>query len=145
MGQKQVRGIGGVLGHIISRNEAATNAPEEQEIEAVNRVETTRPSEVLQAEHASSDATGSERPPASPPKSVAPSKKQEARRGRPPGNKTPTAPVEREKVSLRLRSDLAATYRDWSWKEQCQFSELVDRALEFYWMSRVNARKPEKK
>jgi hypothetical protein len=70
--------------------------------------------------------------------------KQKARRGRPPAGARPTEQVEREKVSLRLRADLAATYRDWSWDEHCQFSDLVDRAMEHYLKSRGKARKPEK-
>lgn len=66
-----------------------------------------------------------------------------ARRGRPPRSQKPSAPVAREKVSLRLRADLAAIYRDWSWEERCQFSDLVDRAMEFYLKHRSKARKPE--
>jgi hypothetical protein len=39
------------------------------------------------------------------------------------------------------RADLAAAYRDWSWQERCQFSDLVDRAMESYLKK---ARKPER-
>ena len=132
----------GVLGSIISRNETAANAPDEIEVTEVQPTEKPQPVEVLQVappiiEEAEEAGKG-------PSKLVVPAKKKEARRGRPLGKKVPVAPVEREKVSLRLRADLTAIYRDWSWKEQCQFSDLVDRALEFYWKSRGNARKPEK-
>lgn len=72
------------------------------------------------------------------------SKTTAARRGRPLRSACPSGPVAREKVSLRLRADLAATYRDWSWDERCQFSDLVDRAMEFYLKHRGKARKQEK-
>ncbi|WP_435022709.1 hypothetical protein TA3x_005801 (plasmid) [Tundrisphaera sp. TA3] len=154
MAQKQVKGIGGVLGNIISRNEAAANAPEEETVAESRAVEMPKPVETPGPPEAQRQVEGAQfapaqvvdlaEPPAATPKRAAPLKKQEARRGRPPGSKTPAAMVEREKVSLRLRSDLAATYRDWSWKEQCQFSDLVDRALEYYWKAKGNARKPEK-
>jgi hypothetical protein len=34
----------------------------------------------------------------------------------------------REKVTLRIPSDLIAEYQDWSWEARCQLSELVTRA-----------------
>ena len=37
--------------------------------------------------------------------------------------------VDKEKVTLRLSSELMAVYRDWSWDERCQLSDLVERAL----------------
>ncbi len=76
------------------------------------------------------------------PKKQVPDEKTKARRGRPLAGSRTSEPVEREKVSLRLRSDLAAAYRDWSWEERCQFSDLVDRALESYLKNRQKARKP---
>jgi hypothetical protein len=72
-----------------------------------------------------------------------PGEKKRARLGRPLAGSRASEPIEREKVSLRLRSDLTATYRDW-WEEHCQFSDLVDRAMEHYLKSRRKARMPER-
>ena len=68
---------------------------------------------------------------ATPPRLVETAKRQ-AKRGRPPSSSRAAEPVEREKVTLRLRADLVALYRDWSWDERCQFSDLVDRAMADY-------------
>jgi len=138
---KGLGGVGGVLSKLLSEPEPVQNAPatppreRPQEAEEAPRVRMTEPPE--------------EQPPPSPSKTPAvvkeasPRKKAEARRGRPPAGARTSEPVEREKVSLRLRADLAAAYRDWSWEERCQFSDLVDRALESYLKSRRKARKPE--
>ena len=54
-----------------------------------------------------------------------------ARRGRPPG--PPSVPTEaRQKITLRLPTDLIAAYRDWSWEARSQLSYLVERALVHY-------------
>ena len=58
-----------------------------------------------------------------------------ARLGRPPG-KTTGHPGPKEKVTLRIPSNLIAEYRDWSWEVRCQLSELVERALAAYRESR---------
>ncbi len=58
-----------------------------------------------------------------------------ARLGRPSGNSVQqTRP--KEKVTLRISSELIAEYRDWSWDARCQLSELVQRALATYLKSR---------
>jgi len=53
-----------------------------------------------------------------------------ARRGRPPGKAT--AAVLREKVTVRIATELIATYRDWSWQARSQLSHLVEQALKDY-------------
>jgi hypothetical protein len=61
--------------------------------------------------------------------------RQRARVGRP--NRTSARPsVLKEKVTLRVSSDLIADYRDWSWEARCQLGELVERALTNYRDSR---------
>lgn len=50
-----------------------------------------------------------------------------ARRGRPSG-KAATA-ASKEKVTVRISTDLIAAYRDWSWDARSQLSHLVERAL----------------
>ena len=54
-----------------------------------------------------------------------------SRRGRPLG-KAASPGVPKEKVTLRLTTDLIATYRDWSWEARCQLSYLVEQALAEY-------------
>jgi hypothetical protein len=93
------------------------------------------------AEAPQSPEAAPERKPASKP---ARDTKRKARLGRPPASGKAAEPVEREKVSLRLRADLAAAYRDWSWEEHCQLSDLVDRAMESYLKARRKARMPER-
>jgi hypothetical protein len=56
---------------------------------------------------------------------------RQARRGRPPGPR-PEASIRREKVTVWLRAELIAQYRDWSWECRCQLSSLVEIALEEY-------------
>jgi hypothetical protein len=53
-----------------------------------------------------------------------------ARRGRPPGKAAAAAP--REKVTVRIATELIATYRDWSWRARSQLSHLVEQALKDY-------------
>ena len=66
-------------------------------------------------------------------------RRQSARVGRPPG-RTADDPVVREKVSLRVDSDVIAEYRDWSWDERCQLGELVERAMIHYMEARGRKR-----
>lgn len=120
MAAKQLKGVGGVLGNLLSdsKPDATNDQP------ATSEAETQQPE--------------------SPPQTTQQETKAKARLGRPPAEGRSSEPVEREKVSLRLRADLAAAYRAWSWDERCQFSDLVDRALESYLKSRKksqNARK----
>jgi hypothetical protein len=56
-----------------------------------------------------------------------------ARRGRPPGRpRAGEGPVERKKVTLRIKSSLIDDYIDWSWSRRCQLGQLIEEALEFY-------------
>lgn len=54
-----------------------------------------------------------------------------ARRGRLVGRSTPRRPP-REKVTLRIGTNLIAEYRDWSWDARCNLSSLVEQALADY-------------
>jgi hypothetical protein len=60
-----------------------------------------------------------------------PSQTSTARRGRPLGKSMP-AGQPKAKVTLWLSQTLVDSYRDWSWEARCQFSHLVERALEDY-------------
>ncbi len=51
-----------------------------------------------------------------------------ARLGRPPGSRLRKR-VPKQKVTLRVPTDLINGYRDWSWEARCQLSELVGQAL----------------
>ena len=53
-----------------------------------------------------------------------------ARRGRPPGKAAVATP--REKLTVRIATELIATYRDWSWQARSQLSHLVEQALKDY-------------
>jgi hypothetical protein len=152
---KQLKGVGGVLGNLLTSSEqmaaadqemaAATEEKKQVESQGASRVHVEEPVELGPTEPREAKVV---REPESRRKEEvkAPSEtvvgKQKARLGRPPAGTAVAEPVEREKVSLRLRADLAATYRDWSWEEHCQFSDLVDRALEHYLKSRGKGRKP---
>jgi hypothetical protein len=50
-----------------------------------------------------------------------------ARRGRPSGKAAATA--SKEKVTVRIATDVIAAYRDWSWEARSQLSHLVEQAL----------------
>ena len=139
MAQKQLRGVSGVLGNLISEPEAPQPPPPQEKPQETQEV----PQEQGR-EHPEEERPAEPRESPAAVKEARPRKKEGARRGRPPAGTRTSEPVEREKVSLRLRADLAATYRDWSWEEHCQFSDLVDRAMEFYLKHRGKARKPER-
>jgi hypothetical protein len=133
MASKQLRGVGGVLSNLLSPPEAAASSgrEENQNIDPGDAPgSTTKP--LVTTEHKGATTTPGQ------------GEKRKARLGRPPAGSKAGEPVEREKVSLRLRADLAAAYRDWSWEEHCQFSDLVDRALESYLKGRRKARMPER-
>ena len=53
-----------------------------------------------------------------------------ARRGRPSGKAA--AAASKEKVTVRITTDLIAAYRDWSWEARAQLSHLVEQALTEY-------------
>ncbi len=56
-----------------------------------------------------------------------------AGRGRPPGSgKAEQGPVERKKVTLRIKSSLIDEYIEWSWSRRCQLGQLIEEALEAY-------------
>jgi hypothetical protein len=132
MASKQLRGVGGVLGNLLSQPEAA---------QMMEREETSNVPPDAAPQKPEPPPDSKEREPVSKPGQGV---KRKARLGRPPTGSKASEPVEREKVSLRIRADLAAAYRDWSWEEHCQFSDLVDRALESYLKSRRKARMPER-
>ena len=54
----------------------------------------------------------------------------EARRGRPPAS--PASASTKQKVTIRIRSELIDTYRDWSWEVRSSLSQLIERALVEY-------------
>ncbi len=56
---------------------------------------------------------------------------QGARRGRPLGRHDGLRSP-KDKVTLRISSNLATEYRDWSWEARCSLSSLVERALVDY-------------
>ena len=117
MAKAPISGISGVLGELISP-----------------AMPGCQPSQIDTADAAESDAT---RGPGSRSQSVAGHRR--ARVGR-PGKTAPRPNVCREKVTLRVRSDLIADYRDWSWEARCQLGELVEQALTDYRDSRRRGR-----
>ncbi len=109
MPTKTIGGISGVLGELISPATPAIGSGELEEMQGPTR-------EV--------DSTGCSESPSA-------SRCQRARMGRPPDSSVrSTGP--KEKVTLRLPSDLIREYRDWSWEARCQLSELVEQALTKY-------------
>jgi uncharacterized protein (DUF4415 family) len=108
MAKKPVSGVSGVLGELISKEPEGTEA---------------EPKKQPHASRQKADATGT------------PSGPCRARLGRTPGNPSRNAGP-KEKVTIRIPSDLIAEYRDWSWDARCQLSELVEQALSSYRKSR---------
>jgi len=87
--------------------------------------------ELISPEPADTEIAPKKEPPATTPKAPTASHPQRARLGRPPGYSSRDAGP-KEKVTLRIPSDLIAEYRDWSWDARCQLSELVEKALAAY-------------
>ncbi len=112
MASKTISGISGVLGELISPAPPPTESPRSSQL-AMERHE-AKPSGAAQP---------------------TPPRPRCARLGRPPG-KTTRHRGPKEKVTLRIPSNLIADYRDWSWEARCQLSELVERALAAYGESR---------
>jgi hypothetical protein len=54
-----------------------------------------------------------------------------ARLGRPPGSQRLSSSP-KQKITLRVSSNLITDYRDWSWEARCQLSDLVEQALLAY-------------
>ena len=127
MAQK-LKGVGGVLGGLISPEPALPAPPESSTLPVPDAPapETAMPEPA--------------EPPAPPPASDKPKQKAPgriaARRGRPPGQK-PGEAADKEKVTLRLNKELMDDYRDWSWEERCQVGELVEKALIQYRKHRI--------
>ena len=121
MAAKQLKGVGGVLGGLLSPEPAASATPEP----AAEPAPAARPPSNRQM-------PSRPQPPAAKAKPRQPAQpKTQARRGRPPGKKAGEA-ADKEKVTLRLSKELMDEYRDWSWDEHCQLGELVERALSQY-------------
>jgi uncharacterized protein (DUF4415 family) len=117
---QKLRGVGGVLGGLISPEPAA---PVPQEAPA------PLPPPSIPAEEARAEPEALPSPPAAAEKPrQKPQARPQARRGRPPGQRAGEA-AEKEKVTLRLPKELMDDYREWSWEERCQLGELVERAL----------------
>ena len=53
-----------------------------------------------------------------------------ARRGRPPASAASAS--RKQKVTIRIRSELIDTYRDWSWEVRSSLSQLIEHALVEY-------------
>ena len=111
MASKTISGISGVLGELISPAPPPTESPQSSQL-AIERQE--------------AKSSGAAPPPPRP---------RCARLGRPPAKSTRHRGP-KEKVTLRIPSNLIAEYRDWSWEARCQLSELVERALAAYGESR---------
>ena len=106
MAEKPFGGITGVLGEMISPSATPAASPGSERRWPPDRQSDSENGRKLQA------SSGLRR----------------ARVGRPPGSSLRhTGP--KEKVTLRINSDLIAEYRDWSWESRCQLGELVERAL----------------
>ena len=110
MASKTIGGISGVLGELISvpPTPAASSGLEQHQ---QSGRKAGRPG----------DPTS---PPTAPPHGC-------ARLGRPPLSGRQTT-VPKQKVTLRVPSNLIDEYRDWSWEARCQLSELVGQALTTY-------------
>ena len=108
MAHKPVAGVAGVLGGLISDPPPAPSGPlVEHDAQTGTPVREELPS-------ASGPAPG-----------------RTARLGRPPGTPAGCA-TRKEKLTIRVDADLAASYRDWSWQERCQLGQLIDQALRSY-------------
>lgn len=106
MSTSQIRGVTGLLDQILSPNECRPADP------GANESSTTR----IHVSRGSNDCRHVPR--------VA------ARRGRPSGKAAATA--SKEKVTVRIATDVIAAYRDWSWEARSQLSHLVEQALTDY-------------
>jgi hypothetical protein len=58
-------------------------------------------------------------------------------RGRPPRKPLP-AIADKQKLTVRVNSDLADQYRNWSWECRLQLSPLIEQALKEYLRMRRN-------
>lgn len=111
MNGKSLCGIDGVLGNLISSPSLKKNAAHKKE-QSIK----TQSSSVAVVQRATANGY---------------SAMQGARRGRPLGRQC-DVPFPKEKVTLRISSELATEYRDWSWEARCSLSGLVEKALAEY-------------
>ena len=117
MAKKEVCGISGVLGELISEESSSEGSASKKQPPALPKKQAS--------------ASPGKTAPAATPEMPSPPDSCRARLGRPPGNAGQRAEP-KEKVTLRIPSDLIAEYRDWSWEARCQLSELVEKALVSY-------------
>ena len=106
MAKKQIAGVTGVLGGLIS-DSITVSDKRANEIAGNNASSVSRKSAPVSSSPA----------------------KVRARLGRPP-RQSQDAAVVKEKLTVRIDARLAAAYRDWSWEARCQLGQLVERALE---------------
>lgn len=111
MNGKSLRGIDGVLGNLIS-------SPIQNMADAHKTTQQTKPRVPSIPVVQRATANGCSAP-------------QGARRGRPLGRPCDVRRP-KEKVTLRISSELATEYRDWSWEARCSLSALVEKALADY-------------
>ena len=117
MARKEVAGVRGVLGGLISpASPEPADVPKAPAAQRQSRVSV----------HDRSHRTETPKP--------------RARLGRPPGRRAGKA-APKEKVTVRLDAQLVACYRDWSWDERCQLGELFERALRAYRQGKIERRR----
>jgi hypothetical protein len=120
------RGVSGVLGGLIGNPAPSPVREQPREAKEVAVIVEERPA-----------ATNEPRPTPEPAprrkESRGVTEKPKARRGRPPGSqRAGEGPVERKKVTLRIKSSLIDEYIEWSWNRRCQLGQLIEEALESY-------------
>jgi hypothetical protein len=129
---RQLKGVGGVLGGLISESPEQAKAPTPPQGES-QVVPAEPPPEVSESAGRPQGAGIADR--ARRAKDEGPSEKPRVRRGRPPkraGEVTLEQAVQREKVTLRLDTNLMNQYRDWTWERRCQLHDLIEEAMAQY-------------
>lgn len=137
---KQLKGVGGVLGGIISESPQEAKVPGPQggpEVRAgLTEPAPEAPEPAPKVPELVGQTQGAEiAAKARRAKSDEPSERARVRRGRPPkraGGAGPQESVQREKVTLRLNADLMNQYRDWTWEQRCQLHDLIEGAMANY-------------
>jgi hypothetical protein len=140
---RQLKGVGGVLGGLISESPEQAKAPTPQEApEVVTGLAESAPEVPDSAEQTRGAETAGK---AKRAKNDGPSEKLRVRRGRPPkraGGGSLQEAVQREKVTLRLNADLMNQYRDWTWEQRCQLHDLIEGAMAHYLKRRQSRTEP---
>lgn len=113
MARKEVGGVRGVLGELISTS--STEKSDDSDSSAVH------------CERSTTISASVEQPEL---------RRVPARLGRPAGRQSGQIPP-KEKITVRIDATLAAVYREWSWDQRCQLGELFERALRAYRRSKV--------